>query len=441
MVNEFVRYARVRRDMLRYTAGSGGEATEPEPAGHEDHEDHECPNCGEAVTSAADLHDLNGRDGGQDMPTCSDCGIAFHSETGGINGSEEPICPRCTENYFTCDNCNNTFHNDDYGEGGLCQNCHEEEEEEEQESDLIHPYGYKPDPVFHGEGRHYGAELEAVLKEGSLHDAAEKTLDRLNEGLDDEDFAYLKEDGSLSGGVGGFEIVTHPATLNVQKERWGNFLGGNVPKGVVSHDTDCCGLHVHVERDGMSDLQIGKILSFVNSAANKPFVEAIARRKSDRWAKLDPSKRVSDAKKRNASRYEAVNLQNKNTIEFRIFKGTLNKDSFQRSLEFVDAVVEFCRPAEHSITDTHGTDAFFRFVTKHRKTYPLLHNFIKKFDSEQSNSVKLSRRSIGVPETGVALCASSFASRLASVYRMGLSRPAGGPTRTAAGSPSATGGG
>lgn len=169
-------------------------------------------------------------------------------------------------------------------------------------------------------------------------------------------------------------------------------MGENTPKGLVSHDTSCCGLHVHVERAGMSDLTVGKILSFVNSATNKPFVEAVARRSSDRWAKLDPSKNITDATKRNSSRYEAVNLQNEHTIEFRIFKGTLNKESFYRSLEFVDAVVEYCKNI--GLSDTHGTDKFFDFVKFNKKHYPELAKFVDVYQEHGKDAAAKMYRSL-----------------------------------------------
>lgn len=270
---------------------------------------------------------------------------------------------------------------DDYGEDGFCQNC---TEPEQQDSDDIHPPRYSPDDLeFHGEGRHYGVELETVLKEGDLQKATQETLKKLNKGLPDEGFAYLKEDGSLGGGVGSFEIVTHPATLDVHKERWGDFLHPNSPKGLLSHDTDCCGLHIHVERKDLSDLTVGKILSFVNAASNADFITAVAGRPSNRYSSLNPDKKPQDATKKNRSRYEAVNLQNDHTIEFRIFKGTLKPEAFFRNLEFVDAVVEFAKPSTSSLRSMIGTEPFFNFVASNHKKYPNLLKFCEKFTNKE----------------------------------------------------------
>lgn len=329
--------------------------------------------------------------------TCADCDDDFRSDHGGgDNANDERVCDSCAENYFYCDSCGNTYNNDDYGSDGNCRNCEEGNRDDDNSHggnvgrvEEIHDYGYEPDKWnIHGSphGRHYGAELETVLKEGDsddLQEAADKTLDVLNRDLPSESFAFLKEDSSLHGeGTGSFEIVTHPATLDFQKDRWGEYLD-NPPANLISHDTGCCGLHVHVGRKGLSELTIGKILAFVNSSSNRKFIESIARRSSDHYARLDPTKKVSSVKKYPSTRYEAINLQNPHTIEFRIFKGTLNKKSFFRSLEFVDATVEFAKPAVSSIQQMHGTDAFFSFVARNKKRWPLLHEYCVNYQQTE----------------------------------------------------------
>ena len=50
------------------------------------------------------------------------------------------------------------------------------------------------------------------------------------------------------------------------------------------------------------------------------------------------------AKDRHMGRYVAVNLENSNTVEFRLFRGTLNYKTFIATLQFVD---EICFNAYH----------------------------------------------------------------------------------------------
>lgn len=89
-----------------------------------------------------------------------------------------------------CDSCYNSSYTN-------CTECCYDSHRQES----IHPYHYKPDPVFFGEGsRFFGVELE-VDEGGEEDDAAEELL------LITGDQMYIKHDGSLDEG---FEMVTHP---------------------------------------------------------------------------------------------------------------------------------------------------------------------------------------------------------------------------------------
>lgn len=58
--------------------------------------------------------------------------------------------------------------------------------------------------------------------------------------------------------------------------------------------------------------------------------------------------------KQAAGRYDVLNTGNKNTVEFRLFKGTMNPTSIFRYLEFVDALVRF-------VPSTSATDEGLKF--------------------------------------------------------------------------------
>ena len=73
-------------------------------------------------------------------------------------------------------------------------------------------------------------------------------------------------------------------------------------------------------------------------------------------------------------RYSALNLQNSNTIEIRIFRGTLKEDRFKRSLELVDAISHFVK--------LHGFNAmnwnnFRRYIVRENR-YTNLSNYLEK---------------------------------------------------------------
>jgi hypothetical protein len=65
--------------------------------------------------------------------------------------------------------------------------------------------------------------------------------------------------------------------------------------------------------------------------------------------------------KANGDRYEAVNVTGSETIEFRIFRGSLRYESIMAALEFVNAVLDFCTPGVTSIMDFNAL-GFKKFI-------------------------------------------------------------------------------
>lgn len=60
-----------------------------------------------------------------------------------------------------------------------------------------------------------------------------------------------------------------------------------------------------------------------------------------RTANHEVSQSIEGPVGKGAERYDVLNTKNKATVEFRLFKGTMNPDSIYRYLEFVDALVRF----------------------------------------------------------------------------------------------------
>ena len=126
-----------------------------------------------------------------------------------------------------------------------CERCFDEFEDE------IEEYGYKPTPIFYGQGkRYFGVELE--VDEGGKDNDNAATLKSIANVH--EENIYIKSDGSLEDG---FEIVSHPMTLEYHAEEmnWKELLREAVSMGYRSHQTSTCGLHVHVNRNAFGDNQ------------------------------------------------------------------------------------------------------------------------------------------------------------------------------------------
>jgi hypothetical protein len=215
--------------------------------------------------------------------------------------------------------------------------------------------------------RYFGVELETEVKTGSDKAMQDQLLH-----IDDlmGDSCIMKRDGSLDHGI---EIVTRPYGLEKQYIIWDKFLRAKHP-GLVSWDSSTCGMHVHVSRNGLSEQTISRAVCFINAEGNKKFMYVIAGRKDNGFAAFK-LKTFDEAGKYSGHRHEAVNLGNEDTIEFRMFKGTLKRESVFKNLEFCDAILDFCNQDNITLTQAMSRAGFIRFVN-HGTKWPHLSAFI-----------------------------------------------------------------
>ncbi len=223
----------------------------------------------------------------------------------------------------------------------------------------IHDYSYKPEPVFltgdQNKDIMLGIELETDKFDGDVNPTRFARF--LHQKFSDR--VYCKHDGSLDRGV---EIVSHPAPLryHMRKFGWADILGTANECGAHSHDAGTCGLHVHVGRaalgntDDARDLCIAKLLLVMERFATNEIMAFSRRGHENQYCKhvrtgIEPGDRrdkiIEKSKQTDASfdRYTALNLCNTNTIEFRIFRGTLNPLTFAATLQLVDTMVRYCK--------------------------------------------------------------------------------------------------
>ena len=291
-----------------------------------------CRHCGERIWREQNQGD-------EDLPLCSDCYYDYYSQ-----------CCRCGRIMLSGDMLYLDDEDDCY-----CPSCYAAVSDE-----VIHSYSYKPEPVFHGaDSRYYGVELE-LDGAGERTDRAAILLEIGNQG---EDRLYAKHDGSLNDG---FELVSHPMTLSYHREEmpWQQVLERAVRFGYLSHKANTCGLHIHVNRSAFGDTRqqqeasIGRALFFVETHWNELLrFSRRTQRQMERWAarygrKDDPKQMLDHAKSCHAGRYACVNLTNEETVEFRMFRGTLRYGTLIAALQLVDAICE----AATSLTDEEIQD-------------------------------------------------------------------------------------
>src|SRR5699024_5639288 len=95
-----------------------------------------------------------------------------------------------------------------------------------------------------------GVELE-IDEGGEDEDSAEEIYYIANRTAD---HLYMKHDGSLDNG---FELVSHPMTLNYHKGKmpWRDILRKAINLHYRSHQAETCGLHIHVNKHAFGRTQ------------------------------------------------------------------------------------------------------------------------------------------------------------------------------------------
>ncbi len=275
---------------------------------------------------------------------------------------DDYLCSDCYHNHVTaCCDCGTEQWCDDnnFNEDGQCEDC--------APSSLISNYSDKSANHMRSETKdrlRFGIELEV---EGCTSD--EQAAEYVRTLLPDN-YCTLKHDGSL--GEAGVEIVTRPDSVAVHKRMWSAFFADSPGKALTSWSNGRCGMHIHVSRAALSDLQVGKMLCFLNEPDAVPFISKIAGRAPCDWCKVH-KKKISDLH-HECDRYTALNVTGSRTVEVRIFKGTLAERGFMKNLEFVQALVEFTSPASRSIAEATSHRAFCAWLP--RKSYPHLFQFL-----------------------------------------------------------------
>lgn len=293
---------------------------------------------------------------------CSVCATIF-------NAVAIVMCAACLETHPPCSYCGGVVEELQgcrCGAAGLCPGCMRRHRNCANPV-RINSYGYKPPAKFTGDGPLYlGVELEVdrgQAEEGSRRRAVEweenpgGVLDGLGELSQDNTLFYFKSDGSL---VNGFEIVTHPCSLPYHKEEfpWQGVLDAVKAMGLQSHNTRTCGLHVHASRLGFGrtakqqEIVLGRLIMLWHRHWWR-YAQMSRRRTKELAQWCLPNREAADVAeedmvtmletvKKPGDRSVAINTwpwdqgdRKKETVEFRLFKGTLNYSSLMAALEIV----------------------------------------------------------------------------------------------------------
>lgn len=276
---------------------------------------------------------------------CKHCGDVVPLNSARITEDGDVICRRCAdEEYVQCCHCSNYISRS--SNRVLCKEC-----DARVYSRIINNYSTKPIPRFKSRiydddkgVRFFGLELEFNY----LSPAGAYAL--FND-LYKDHWIYNKSDASISNGV---EIVTNPMDRSNTKVLLKKMTDGLVQ---ISSDIrsykDNAGIHIHVNRKSVDPIDVyklGYLFNYKMPSDCKRLIYYISNRissstdKTDdfHYCQLGKGKDKTTVGKPSHDRYCAVNLQNKSTIEFRLFKTVADPEIIDSYIEFVDKSLEYC---------------------------------------------------------------------------------------------------
>ena len=194
----------------------------------------------------------------------------------------------------------------------------------------------------------FGVELEVDAKyENQREERAQQVIDSIGPKYGDVLLYDIQEDGSL--GPAGFEIITQPAGLDVHREQW---LKADL-KGLRGHDVRGHGLHIHFTKAAMKKVDgkypaVGRMIVFINSDANKTFMETFARRSFIQWAQRESHVSIAEGARRRSDKFVALNTSPSRTFEFRLPRSTTKVTTILATLEFLYLLIRFCEEASNA---------------------------------------------------------------------------------------------
>lgn len=228
----------------------------------------------------------------------------------------------------------------------------------------IHQFNYVPKYIKHfmpGESEDttllLGAEIEVggnnnISSDNDKNSTVKKCIQIMNgSNSDEENLIYSTHDSTVQ-----IEFDTMPCSLEFHKNKmnYREMFEYLDKEGYKGHDCKTAGLHIHTNRNYLGksrisqELVISKILYILEKFNDEICV--IARRDNE-YSEFVGSKKEENSlvelygKYKDHGKRAALNLQHKDTIEFRMFKSTLKYETFILTLEFVKDIIDYAKSA------------------------------------------------------------------------------------------------
>lgn len=321
-----------------------------------------CEDCGEIVLKEKAV-ELDGEYYcGACLVTCDTCGCLHPRRYTHMAEDSDCnyYCSRCFEDEtYLCNDCGRRFrYSDSVTEIDGYFYCDECVDGHKSPIECYHTFKSSGGIKFYGDEKrsqtpYMGFELE-VDTDCQINRTA--VINRFKD--DFGNFLHYEEDGSLRYG---WENISQPASLSYHMEmmeKYENMFEVLKEEDLRSHDANTCGLHIHISReyfDKSEDTAISKLLYIFERFRSELMV--FSRRtesQANDWARSRKhsntksgwiKKAIKDSKSYydHSERYYAVNLVNSEIIEIRLFRGTLNPETFEATLKFTNRIAEICK--------------------------------------------------------------------------------------------------
>ena len=234
---------------------------------------------------------------------CPDCSRRVFTENTRRGLEILRVCNSCWgERYVACTQCRGTIDRELTAGRSICRRCYNTHVILRYSSKSSQILGFVGDPetefvrkdMFRKKeeeptGLWVGWEIECEIhRDKDRYEVARRVRDRIGE------LAIIKEDSTLTHG---FEISSAPMSFAHHKSGiWETLFSREGKRYMRSGQTNTCGMHIHVTRDALTDLQIGKMLGFIHNRSHRNFIEYIAQRNSESYGRISVNKKIVMAK-------------------------------------------------------------------------------------------------------------------------------------------------
>ena len=311
---------------------------------------------------------------------CEICGkISYFPEVVYFETAEgKKICHSCAiKHCFNCPTCGELHFIENaykYGELMFCsKTC---VDNYWIENSYIREYGDKQFPIFYGEENELKMGVELEIDGGEGRDECVEALSKIS------GKHYCKEDGSLN--YEGIEIVTQPMSLKYHMKNfpWKDICETALDYGYTSDQAGTCGLHIHVDRSYFNDSTKASVeLAYLIKKYCTNFIRFSRRFDSQmNWcyiSEIDSLYNIEeDYNFMSESRYRAINVLNSKTIEFRLWKGSLNIETIFATLQMTQVLCDIVKEFEEDVE--YIKNLTWEDICKYGEKYEELQLYLKR---------------------------------------------------------------